>query len=182
MLKYLKEIILTWYSLYKLRRQFPLAFISKGCIIKNPKKMNLGEKSYIGSYSTLIVTEHPSDKNVKCGLKVGSHTYIGEYNNLRAAGGQIIIGEHCLISQNITIVSTNHLHSVLTRIDLQSWSVENNCVTIGNDVWIGANSVILPGVQIDDGAIIAAGSVVTKDVPKYAIVAGNPARIIKYRE
>ena len=53
-------------------------------------------------------------------------------------------------------------------------------VKIGNDVWIGSNATILPGVEIQDGAIIAAGSIVTKDVPKNAVVAGNPARIIKY--
>lgn len=52
---------------------------------------------------------------------------------------------------------------------------------IGNDVWVGANSVILKGRRIGDGAIIGAGAVVTKDVPSYAIVAGNPAKIIKYR-
>ena len=54
-------------------------------------------------------------------------------------------------------------------------------VNIGNDVWIGARVTILPGVKIGNGAIIGAGSVVTKDVPDFAIVGGNPARVIKYR-
>ena len=49
-------------------------------------------------------------------------------------------------------------------------------------MWVGANSVILPGVTIHKGAVIAAGSIVTKDVPEYAIVAGNPAKVLKYRE
>lgn len=52
---------------------------------------------------------------------------------------------------------------------------------VGNDVWIGCNVVILPGVTIGDGAIVAAGSIVTKDVPPYAIVAGTPARVLRYR-
>ena len=52
---------------------------------------------------------------------------------------------------------------------------------IGNDVWIGANSTILRGVEVSDGAVIGANSVVTKDIPPYAVVAGNPAKIIKYR-
>lgn len=55
-------------------------------------------------------------------------------------------------------------------------------VTIGDDVWIGANSVILPGVKIHNGAIIGAGSVVVKDVPANAIACGNPAKLIRYRE
>ena len=54
-------------------------------------------------------------------------------------------------------------------------------ISIGNDVWIGMNSCILQGITIGDGVVIGAGSVVTKDVPPYAIVAGNPARILKYR-
>ena len=58
---------------------------------------------------------------------------------------------------------------------------DNRTVTIGNDVWIGANVVILPGVRIGDGAVLAAGAVVTKDVPAYAIVGGVPAKVIRYR-
>ena len=54
-------------------------------------------------------------------------------------------------------------------------------VTIGNDVWLGANALIMPGVNIGDGAIIAAGAIVTRDVEPYAVVGGNPARVIKYR-
>ncbi|EPZ37468.1 transferase hexapeptide repeat containing protein [Anoxybacillus ayderensis] len=54
-------------------------------------------------------------------------------------------------------------------------------MSIGNDVWIGANSIVLDGVKIGDGAIVAAGAVVTKDVPDYAIVGGVPARVIRYR-
>ena len=54
-------------------------------------------------------------------------------------------------------------------------------ITIENDVWIGANSTIMSGIKIGNGAIVAAGSTVTKDVPSYAIVAGNPAKVVKYR-
>ena len=55
-------------------------------------------------------------------------------------------------------------------------------IIVGNDVWIGANSVILSGVKINDGAIVASGSIVTKEVPANAIVGGCPAKVIKYRE
>ena len=67
-------------------------------------------------------------------------------------------------------------------INKQMWNEDKNNVIIEDDVWVGANSVLLPGVIIKKGAVIAAGSVVVKNVPQYAVVAGNPAKIIKYRE
>lgn len=63
----------------------------------------------------------------------------------------------------------------------QHWDKTRTGIIIEDDVWIGANSVILPGVTIKKGAVVGAGSVVTKDVPSYAVVCGNPARVIKYR-
>ena len=87
-----------------------------------------------------------------------------------------------MISQNVTIVTSNHNIDKNQPIIKQTWRTANNFVTIGDDVWVGANSVILPGTTIHNGAVIAAGSIVTKDVPEYAIVAGNPAKVIKYRE
>lgn len=64
----------------------------------------------------------------------------------------------------------------------QQGSLPKQKVTIGNDVWIGTRVVILPGVHIGNGSIIAAGAVVSKDVPKYAVVGGVPAKVIKYRK
>ena len=87
-----------------------------------------------------------------------------------------------LISQHITIVSSNHLLQRNMPLIKQDWSASSNFVHIEDDVWVGANSVILPGVTIHKGAVVAAGSIVTKDIPEYAIVAGNPAKILKYRE
>ena len=181
MIKYLKDKLIAFKSLYYLRRKNPKAFIGSGCIIKIPQKICIGNKTYIGRYSSLIVADNPKCKEIISSLIIGENTYIGEYNNIRAAGGLISIGDHCLISQHITMVCTNHQFKAALSIDQQPWTKENNFIIIGNDVWIGANSVILPGVHIDDGAIIAAGSVVTKSVPANAIVAGNPARVLKYR-
>lgn len=181
-MKYLKDYLLFKFSLFKLRNQFPESYISGGCIIKNPKSITIGNRSFIGRYTTLLVAKHPSNENLSCSLSIGSNTYIGEYNNIRAAGGQITIGDHCLVSQHITMVCTNHLYNAHLFIDQQSWSLDNNYIRIGDDVWIGANSVVLPGVIIGNGAVIAAGSVVTKSVPSNAIVAGSPARIIRYRD
>ena len=82
---------------------------------------------------------------------------------------------------DVQIYTRNHRYD---RIDIPMYEQgesEIKEVKIGNDVWIGARSIILPGVTIGDGAVIAAGSIVTKDVESYAVVGGNPAKIIKYR-
>lgn len=114
-------------------------------------------------------------------LKIGSGTYIGENNNIRAAGASIEIGANCMISQMVTIVSSNH--GVVSGVLMmhQPWQVPESGITIGDDVWIGAGAVILPGVTIKSGAIIAAGAVVTRHVDANMIMAGIPARPIGIR-
>jgi len=101
------------------------------------------------------------------------------------------IGKYCAISWDITINAISHPYNHLTVSAFPYVPYVGNFVKernqsyqkviIKNDVWIGANSVIMPGVTIGNGAIIGAGAVVTKNVPDYAIVAGVPAKIIKYR-
>lgn len=146
-------------------------------------ELKIGKYSSINDYTVIAVVKdlHIEDKSTPS-LTIGENTYIGELNNIRVAGGFIKIGNNCMISQHVTIVSSNHGTKKDNLLVRQSWSQENNFVIIEDDVWVGANSVILPGIVIHKGAIIAAGSIVTRDVPEYAIVAGNPARIIKYRE
>lgn len=68
-----------------------------------------------------------------------------------------------------------------TSIPMRLQTAPKLPVTIGDDVWIGANVIILPGIQVGKGAILAAGAVVTKDVPDYTVVGGNPARVLKMR-
>lgn len=106
-------------------------------------------------------------------IQIGSFVDIGENVCLRG-GGQITIGDNVLIAAGTVITSVGH------PIEPPRWgrSVAEPIV-IGNEVWIGANAVILPGVTIGEGAIIAAGAVVTKDVLPYTVVAGVPARAIR---
>lgn len=80
------------------------------------------------------------------------------------------------------MIASNHSIERSQNISAQPWDEQRIGITLGDDVWIGANSVILPGVTIGRGAVIGAGAVVTKDIPEYAIAVGNPARVIKYRE
>ncbi len=115
-------------------------------------------------------------------IGVGSGTWIGQYNNLRSGGGDILIGEDCLISQFCTLVGSNHGTARDVPIGQQP-PQEHRCgVTLGDDVWLGAGVTVTPGVVIASGAILGAGSVVTRDVPANEIWAGAPAKRIGTRE
>jgi acetyltransferase-like isoleucine patch superfamily enzyme len=116
-------------------------------------------------------------------IRVGQNTFIG--NSIIAAATQITIGDDVLISWGCNIVDHNS-HSIFWRDrlhDVQDWYIGRNVavrpVTICNKVWIGLNVIILKGVEIGEGAVVAAGSVVTKSVPAWTVVAGNPARVIR---
>ena len=146
--------------------------------IQKDRIFKIGFQSTIGDFTKICVDDQNENKS---SLIIGNYTYIGDHNNIRASGGNIIIGNYCLISQQITMVASNHSISKNENIFSQAWDVRKTGITIKDDVWIGANSVILPGVTIFKGAVIGAGSVVTKDVPPYAIMVGNPAKILNFR-
>lgn len=107
---------------------------------------------------------------------MGEYSYIGEMSHL---SDQTKVGRYCSIANLVTIGAQPHrLNWLGTYPFLQLATVPT---FIGNDVWIGSGAVILAGVRVGDGAVIGAGSVVTKDVPPYAIVVGNPAKVKRYR-
>lgn len=135
----------------------------------------------IGDYTLLGVCSQ-NKEFPNSSLEIGECTFIGEFNNIRATGGRIIIGKYCNISQHCSLIASNHSIKRGEYISLQDWDEKRTGITLGDDVWIGANSVVLPGVRIGNGAVIGAGSVVTKNIPEYAIAVGNPAKIIKFRE
>lgn len=92
--------------------------------------------------------------------------------------GPVTIGQHVIVAQHVVISGLNHTYEAIDKpIRLQTPT--SRCVVIEDECWIGANSVITAGVRIGKHSVVAAGSVVTKDVPPYSIVAGNPARLIK---
>jgi maltose O-acetyltransferase len=110
-------------------------------------------------------------------LEVGNNVSIGTYVHMWCHGG-IKIGDRVLIASHTAITSVTHDH---TQSDMRKDTIRRS-VIIEDDVWIGAHSIILPGVTIDKGAVVGANSVVTKDVEPYAIIMGSPARHYKYRE
>ncbi|MCD7034217.1 maltose O-acetyltransferase [Metabacillus sp. GX 13764] len=92
---------------------------------------------------------------------------------------QVTIGDNCMLAPGVHIYTATH---PLDPIERNSGAEFAKPVVIGDNVWIGGRAVINPGVTIGNNAVIASGAVVTKDVPDYAVVGGNPARIIKYIE
>lgn len=154
----------------------------------NIKSFNISKKTIIG-------------KKVNIGKKciINSNVIIGDYTYLNTSFGEtyidtnVEIGKFCSIAPNVTIGLGDHninyisTHPFITNnyygfIDKSYCLPKDKLKTIiGNDVWIGANVNIKRGVKIGHGAVIGMNSVVTKDIPNYAIAAGNPAKIIKYR-
>lgn len=116
-------------------------------------------------------------------IKIGSHCSFGAFNHITSINS-IIIGDGCLTGKNVTITDNSHGDTDYTSLSIPPIKrpmVSKGPVIIGNNVWIGDKATILPNVIIGDGAVIAANAVVTKDVPAYSVVAGNPAQIIKKR-
>jgi len=95
-------------------------------------------------------------------------------------GGGLEIGNNVIFGPRVIVHSSNHNFDDMNKLIMHQGSSHKK-VTIGNNIWVGASSIILPGVTISDGAIIGAGAVVTKDVPSNVVVGGVPAKILKYR-
>lgn len=131
------------------------------------RRFSLGRYSVVESFCCI--------NNAVGDVVIGDHTRIGLHNTII---GPVTIGSHVNLAQGITVTALNHNFSDTSRrIDQQG--VSTQAVTIGDDVWIGTNAVILPGVTIGSHCVVAAGAVVTRDVPPNSIVAGVPAKIIK---
>lgn len=111
-------------------------------------------------------------------LKAGAYSFIAE--NCTIYSG-VSIGKYTMLAPEVKIIGQDHNYQLVDKPIIFSGRPDQTNTIIGNDVWIGSRSIIMRGITIGDGAIIAANSVVTKDVEPYAIVAGIPAKLIKKR-
>lgn len=182
-----------WYKRFRGRRSFLRnAVVGKnfqcstnGCINRGDKsQIRIGHDCQIGSEIFC---------SPRATVEIGSFTSIGARSQISAALG-VSIGSHCLISTDVSIRDNNshpidpaarrrQFDEIAHRNYIDMWEDSDCCnVRIGNDVWIGMRAMILKGVEIGDGSIVAAGAVVTKDVPPMTMVGGNPARVIKQIE
>jgi acetyltransferase-like isoleucine patch superfamily enzyme len=135
------------------------------------KFVKFGKNSYLNpNYDMLSSPEK---------IEIGDNVLIHGHAFLGGRGG-IKISDNFVAAERLAILSSNHNYNECTLLPWDEVHIEKR-VFIGRNVWCGYNVTILPGVIINDGAVIAAGSVVTNDVPKYAVVGGVPAKVIKYR-
>ena len=109
---------------------------------------------------------------------IGDRSQIGEDARIEH---DTVLGSDVMMGLQVLILSTRHAYSDLEEPMISQGYYERARVTIGDDVWLGGRSILLPGVTVGSHAIVAAGAVVTKDVPAFAVVAGSPARVIRDR-
>lgn len=147
----------------------------------SPQCISIGEKSCIGA--SFYITAWPKYKTQKEDpeIIIGQNCSIGAYNHITCTN-KIFIGDGFLSGKWVTISDNNHGDSSIEQLKTRPGArpmTSKGPVIIGKNVWIGDKVTVLSGVTIGDGAVIGANSVVTKDVPAYTIVGGNPAKILK---
>ena len=148
------------------------ASVGSRCRVDRPWCVRIGKRAFAerGVFIKIV------DDNAV--LDIGDYVFIGtgtEFDIME----RLIIGEHTIIAPNCFI--TDHNHRMLAELLLDQQPCVAKPVIIGRDVWLGAGVIVLPGITIGDGAIVGAQAVVTKDVPPLGIVAGVPAKLLRYR-
>jgi len=174
------------------RRDAQLPYISDETVYNEQKrariltqKLNTMDRSDFEGITAviqeLLQTEETPFINPPFYCDYGNHIKVGKnffcnYNCTMLDVSRITFGDNCLLGPNVAIYSAGHPVHPDSRNSLYEYGID---VNIGNNVWIGGNSVICAGVTIGDCCVIGAGSVVTKDIPAWTIAAGNPAKVIR---
>lgn len=138
-----------------------------------------GDRVTIGKHA-LIRPTNIYGSAIGEGLKIGNNSSIGPYSYI-GCSGYIEIGDNVMMSPRVSIYAENHLFDN-PDLTIKEQGVKREFVKIEDDCWIASNTIILAGVTIGRGSVIAAGSVVTKDIPPYSIAGGVPAKVIRTRK
>ncbi len=142
-------------------------------------------RSFIGgkcldSHGKNINIEHLANFNAGKGISIGSNSGLGIRCRVR---GPLEIGDYVMMGPEVVILGRSHeIGRTDIPMGLQGAAPHPGKTVIEDDVWIGTRAIIMPGVRIGHGAVIGAAAVVTKDVPPFAIVAGVPAKVVRYRK
>lgn len=174
------------------RRDAELPYISDAAVMEEQRvcrrilqRLNTVDRSDFERISAIVKELFPDSQNAMINppffCDYGTHISVGKnffanYNCTIIDVARVTIGDNCQFAPNVSIYTAGHPIHPDIRNTLYEYGVH---VTIGNNVWIGGNSVVLPGVHIGDNCVIGAGSVVTRDVPPWSLAAGNPCRVIR---
>lgn len=177
---------------HKQRRDAGLPYITDAAVMEEQKKtrillqqLNQADRSDFAAINSIVKRLLGKSENAVINppffCDYGSHIEVGKnffanYNCTILDVAKVVIGDNCQMAPNVAIYTAGHPIHPLSRNSMYEYGQE---VAIGDNVWIGGNTVILPGVHIGSNTVIGAGSVVTKDLPDWAIAAGNPCRVIR---
>ncbi|MDO5337884.1 MAG: sugar O-acetyltransferase [Eubacteriales bacterium] len=174
------------------RRDLGLAYISDAAVMEEQKvcrrilqRLNTVDRSDFEEISRIVKELLGKSEgafiNPPFYCDYGSHIEVGKnffanYNCMIIDVAKVKIGDNCQMAPNVAIYTAGHPIHPASRNTAYEYGIE---VTIGDNVWIGGNTVIVPGVHIGSNTVIGAGSVVTKDIPDWVVAAGNPCRVIR---
>lgn len=135
-------------------------------------RVNIGESCNISRGVSFIATE-------KGRIDLGNRVYLGR-DCVLASDASIVIGDNTILAEFVSVIDADH-GTARNGVPIRDQDLVPRPIKIGADVWIGRGCAVLKGVTIGEGAVIGANSVVTRDIPPYAVACGNPARVIRYR-
>ncbi|MEZ5070255.1 MAG: acyltransferase [Bacteroidales bacterium] len=147
----------------------------KGSRIRRRTRIDIlpGKYLKLGQYST--IEDFTTINNGVGTVRIGHHTRVGIGSVII---GPVSIGNNVRLAQHVVLSGLNHNYEDV-QVPISEQGVQTSDIYIGDGTWIGANAIVLPGIFIGKHCVVAAGSVVTKDIPSYTVVAGNPARVMK---
>lgn len=174
------------------RRDLGMAYISDASIMEEQKRcrkilqrLNTVDRSDFDEIGRIVKELFGKSEgaflNPPFYCDYGSHIEVGKnffanYNCTIIDVAKVTIGDNCQMAPNVAIYTAGHPVHPVSRNSMYEYGIE---VFIGDNVWIGGNTVILPGVHIGSNTVIGAGSVVTKDIPEWVIAAGNPCKVVR---
>jgi acetyltransferase-like isoleucine patch superfamily enzyme len=181
-------------------RRAPHSYLGRGVVLRNRRKLRLGPGTVLGDQVLIdalsregvslaasatvdrgaVIRGSGVIRDLGVGVQVGERAAIGAYDFIHGGGG-VRIGRDVLLGPFVQVFSENHRFDDPERPIIEQGELRAP-VVIEDDVWVGASAIILAGVSIGRGAVVAAGAVVREDVPPGAIVAGVPARVVGHRD
>lgn len=143
-----------------------------GVVVQGFRNISLGSRVGLNRHASLYAARGK--------ISIGDNVFMGDFSSINANDAEITIGSNVAIAPMVIIQGANHNFDGLD-IPIVDQGHTSSFVVIEDNVWIAARCVILPGVRIHSGAVVAAGAVVTRDVPPDTVVAGSPARVVRMR-